>query len=300
MLLMPLFTVVGCSSVNPECEIATQNAMQEAPGVYREIGVGNTFEDAKSRALEKLSLRRETVIYHELNTREEQQSNSPTRHSYVQRTEMTSQSAFRNPHIESYSCSSSEKMVLATVDTRSLEKRLGQYAIVKPSFSAWFKASDWRIYAQDRNFYIYDEELSLPLYRDDLLEVLSSPSPKISLNGKSVWYGQHGETHSIDSNGKSRYQTLVKITQSGGFNVLYADQKKQRVNYTEEKIFKIHEKHVPLLFVLVEHDEPIGRFLPESGLSLSMTQQQTATVNFMKQWQVSNWTLSTVRYEPAI
>ncbi|WP_133153351.1 hypothetical protein [Vibrio breoganii] len=129
---------------------------------------------------------------------------------------------------------------------------------------------------------------------------MSSPSPKISLNGKSVWYGQHGETHSIDSNGKSRYQTLVKITQSGGFNVLYADQKKQRVNYTEEKIFKIHEKHVPLLFVLVEHDEPIGRFLPESGLSLSMTQQQTATVNFMKQWQVSNWTLSTVRYEPAI
>ncbi|GEM77826.1 hypothetical protein [Vibrio superstes] len=296
LLVITALILTGCSTSNPQCEQAYQESLEAPPGVFKEVGTGATFGEAKQQALEKLAYQKELHIYHQVEVKETILDDSTSSNEFTSETELTSNALFRAPLLQSYSCGQNSKMVVATVDSRTLSQRLADVENIHASISKWFKGSSWVLVNQDYAFSLASKGLVLPLRDEDLLDVFDSPDPNISINGKMIWYGKRSDKYQININTSSSLHSLIKLGENGQFDVLFTDKKTQSHKFQGKGILRHFEQGSSALFMLVEHKQPIGQFLPNVGDVLTLSQQQAALSRFARQWQLNDWEIGTARY----
>ncbi|MEZ9833020.1 hypothetical protein AB4341_05760 [Vibrio breoganii] len=273
--------------------------MSAPPGVYQATGYGENYADAKFQALNKLALEKETYVYHRVDIQQKLQTNSESVETITTETELSSNALFNDPVLQYYTCSKNEIMVVATVDSRSLLQRLEQTEVIFGSLSSWFKNSDWRLNSIDHSFTLSDQTRAVRLRDDDLFTLLEAPSNTIRINSKSVWYGKRSDSYRIDIKTKSKMNSLIKLGENGQFDVLFADSKRATHKYSGKGVYRHFEKGKSVLFLLVEHEQPIEHLLPGGGDNLTLSQQHIALSRFVEQWQRSSWKIGTARFYTA-
>ncbi|GEA51458.1 hypothetical protein VIN01S_22620 [Vibrio inusitatus NBRC 102082] len=295
-LVIAALFLTGCSTSNPQCEQAYKESLEAPPGVFKEVGMGATFVEAKYQALERLAYQKELHIYHQVEVKEMILDDSTSSNEFTSETELTSNALFRNPLLQSYSCDQNSKMVVATVDSRTLSQRLADVEYIHDSISKWFKGSSWMLVNQNYAFSLTSKERILPLRDQDLLDLFDSPNPNISINGKMIWYGKRSDRYQINIDTMSPMHSLIKLGENGQFDVLFTDKKTQSHKFKGKDILRHFEQGSSTLFMLVEHRQPIGPFLPNVGDVLTLSQQQAALSRFSRQWQLNDWDIGTARY----